>query len=299
MMKRELSRREKSLIYILCCVVVLSLLLIVLILPGLTRLQDVKSDRSEAEARRTETETVIKNQAANEAVLEELENQAKDKTSSYYAPMDPEEADSLVSAMIVRYGFTPTSLEMEPLTQATIEPYDPSGENEVFSGSSGEEEAEEGSTLQSYHLTINGEGTSNQVAGLVSEICLNPSMHLVSFSNDIVITEEEKYDDAGILTSTETVTTYTVTITLELFTYEAYEPKSGDGSSDDNDNNDNSNGLTQMPEINGGVDSNTDTSAAPDTDNDANSGTGTENNDAAAEDNVQDNSTNAVSNEVV
>lgn len=236
-MKRELSGREKGLIYALGCLVAFTLIIVFVLLPGLERLQEVKTDRLETEARKTETETIIRNQAANEAALEEIQNQAQDKTSSYYSPMDPEEADVLLSGMISRYGFTPTSLSMEPLAEATIAPYSAGNGSSDTDASQDtaedtpEEDAADTTSLQSYHVTISGEGTNNQVAGLVGEICLNPSMHLISFDDQINITEENVYDDEGLLTSTNTVTRYSVTVTVEIFTYKPYTPQS-EGSED-------------------------------------------------------------------
>lgn len=293
-MKRELSGREKGLIYALGCLVAFTLITVFVLLPGLERLQEVKTDRLETEARKTETETIIKNQAANEAALEEIQSQAQDKTASYYSPMDPEEADMLLSGMINRYGFSPTSLSMEPLAEATIEPYSPGGDgssdsaasqdtseasSEDTSGDTAENASEDTSdtseedggnrpTLQSYHVTVSGEGTGNQVAGLVGEICLNPSMHLISFDNQINITEENVYDDQGLLTSTNTVTKYVVTVTVEIFTYKPYNPQSQ--ASEDSQSGDTSLGRDFVPEggsadTPGGDTSNTD----PNTENGA------------------------------
>ncbi len=245
-MRLQLSPGKKGFIYILCCVVVLAAILFCLLLPGLARLESVKGDRAEAEAQKIKTQTVIKNKAANEAVLAELASQAVDKTSAYYAPMEEEDADALVSGMVSRYGFTPISLNIEALAEASVSPYYPQGltdegtdaqsdaeeqQNQASKKGTGENNSEDEyePVLNSYRLTVNAKGTSNQVAGLVAEICLNPSMHLISFDNEMVITEENVYDTNGVLTSTNTVVSYEITVTLELFTYESYEPQSEQG----------------------------------------------------------------------
>lgn len=317
-MKRQFSSREKGLIYALVCFIAFTLLLVCFILPGLAKLQDVKADRNTAEERKTKTETVIKNQAANEAALDELEAQAIEKTSAYYAPMNPEDADTLVSGMLSRYGFTPTALSIEPLAEATVAPYQPqdqagdAGESDTAldtettevdtqsqaepepadagaEDQSGQEsenkEQADAEVLNSFHLTVSAEGTGNQVAGLVAEICLNPSLHLVSFDNQTIITEENVYDAEGKLTSTNSVTTYQITVTVELFTYDSYVRKSEGGlGGSQNNSGDLNNGLTD----NGA------NSALPDDNSVNNNGTNGSNTDSGATtNNGADNSVNS------
>lgn len=256
-MNRTLTLREKVLIYILCCTVVFTAVVLLLLMPGISKHTTASESLNTALEKKQTADDAINNKEALENKYDSLKEAFSSLAGEYYSTMEPEEADVVLSGMVSRYGFTPTSLEISPIAATTVQTYVPGS-----SASSGEAAAEgektnaSDNTLNSYTMTIKGSGTNNQFAALCAEICLNKSMHLVSYSFNAVSTEEDvnsasqgttsgssttnRSDDTDTTdtnkttansttstksttestnTTTRTQTTYEVTITVELYTY--------------------------------------------------------------------------------
>ncbi|MEG2657815.1 MAG: hypothetical protein RSA04_00610 [Clostridiales bacterium] len=231
MIKRKFSNREKIMILVLGCLVFFTLMIAFVIMPGMDKLSALKQNLQEAKTQEIEMKTAINNKDDIENSLDNIKADVEQYASVYYAPMEPEEADVVVSGMVARYGFTPTTLEIQPAAETVIIPYSQAQKNSTKNNGetvtdttvdTSEKTKESPYSLTAYEVTITANGTGNQFPALCAEICLNPSMHLMSYAIETAETKEDVRDSAGTVTSTITKLSYVVTATIQLFSYKSY-----------------------------------------------------------------------------
>lgn len=108
----RLSKREKTLIYIMVCMIVACVGIVLIILPSLTKMQD---DTERYNNKYTEKQTMEQTINQAETVKEQIrksEKEYNEKIDKYAKKLTDEQIDSRITTIIRDGGFTPAALEI-------------------------------------------------------------------------------------------------------------------------------------------------------------------------------------------
>lgn len=161
-MNNKLSRREKILLYILLCFLIVMGGLYLLILPAMTRYNNLKGEYDEALMARA---AISQNGGDTGAplTLEEAKKQAAAATEGYYSPMTVLELNEELTGLMLAYSLNPESLSV----------------TEPAAGGSGTPSIG-GSTVLQSQASLRMTGSRDDMIRLIDHIAGYPSLQVTS-----------------------------------------------------------------------------------------------------------------------
>lgn len=120
---KNLSLRERVLIWTLVIVALILALLLLLILPAQDRLAAARSEHAVLQSEESDTLRAIATLSTNKEIRENAQNQYDDYLQRYQASMLPEDLDRMLTMLIEDCGFAPSSLTLNPQLIEQVPPF--------------------------------------------------------------------------------------------------------------------------------------------------------------------------------
>lgn len=228
-MSYQFTRREKTLLYVLLCCVIVVAGLMLLIFPALTQLNDVEMQLQDKRFSQEQMSQEIAQAEAYHTALQSGRESLASSALSFYAPMTADQADQLVTGMLLKHGLTPVSLSISAAEDAAVYPYlteppepaaqaDTANTEEIPSEAAAADTAADGTgaadggtaaptaaaaptvppagALTHFRLEATMTGKAASFIDLCDETSRLPSLRIVGFTADAV-KEQAAADDGG------------------------------------------------------------------------------------------------------
>jgi hypothetical protein len=192
-MNHQLSKREKTMLYILASFLIAALGISFLILPAISQNADLRLKLHEAQAAADDMRQIIERMPQDQIDLDTLKEDIVAYAGELYEPMTNDKVDQLITNMMIRYSLTPIELKIQALDTDVVTPYLSSATGEGASsteeGTDATEPGEPGEGAESlpetpiciYSVTVQAEGLRSNFYGLADEVSGLRSMRMVSF----------------------------------------------------------------------------------------------------------------------
>lgn len=177
---KNLSARERALLWALAIVVVILALLLLLILPGNDRLMAAKSQQQQLRSDQIAAQMAIAEIPVSQELLLDSEARYGEYLERYQAVLLPEEIDRMLTSLIQDCGFTASSLTLAPSTTEGVPRFAATALSQgqpsvATTGGSGGEDATGTSAPAATdstgvpNATTGGDGTSVAVTGAADD----------------------------------------------------------------------------------------------------------------------------------
>lgn len=181
---QTLTKREKTLLYVLLCTLIFIGGIFFLLLPALEKSTTLQDEYSNLELTlMTEKNNIVDTSNIEEdykAALEEL-NKVKTK---FYTMMKVEDVDKLITGLAITHFMNPTALSISEVSEEEVISYTEYLKQLQTDGSESTEtgETETVKKIQVYNVSLNVEGTIKQLQTLINDINKLKTIKLSSVS---------------------------------------------------------------------------------------------------------------------
>lgn len=176
---QKLTKREKTLLYVLLYIVLISLSIFLLILPAQSSLAELQGQNETAQVELT----TLKNNSIKYANLTEELNKAteavNEQKEKFHVDLLAEDVDALLTAMVKRYALTPAMLSISDITDEELLSYE-----DFLAIQDGTKITEDVSkdTIRVYNVSMSVGGSITNVQKLVNDANVLKTLRVASVS---------------------------------------------------------------------------------------------------------------------
>lgn len=120
----KLSKREKTLIYILVCMVVFIGGLLLLVMPSFEKYTKAKTANDEASQQLMLTKASVPDYSSLDENVKKLKKELDEIKKNFYSEMDKEDLDQIITLLAVEHNLTPVNLSMSEITEEEVTSYE-------------------------------------------------------------------------------------------------------------------------------------------------------------------------------
>lgn len=177
----SLSKREKTLIYILVCMIVFIGGIFLLVLPSFEQYSKAKSAYDEASDQLVITKASVPNYTTLDENVKKVKKELDEMRKNFYEEMDKEDLDQEITQLVVEHNLVPVNLSMSEIASEEVMNY----EDYIKSKNSENTKNENKVTISTtsakvYAVTMVVQGTVQDVQALVNDANKTYSMKIGS-----------------------------------------------------------------------------------------------------------------------
>lgn len=179
----SLSKREKTLIYILVCMIVFIGGIFLLVLPSFEQYSKAKSAYDEASDQLVITKASVPDYTTLDANVKKVKKELAEIRKSFYEEMDKEDLDQEITQLVVEHNLVPVNLSMSEIASEEVmnyEAYLKSLSKEQINTTENKTETTKKTTAKVYNVTMVVQGTVQNVQSLVNDANKTYSMKIGS-----------------------------------------------------------------------------------------------------------------------
>lgn len=181
----SLSKREKTLIYILICMVVFIGGLLLLVLPTFENYSTAKTANDDAKAQLQITKASMPDYSTLDENVTKLKKELNEVKKYFYNEMDKEDLDQIITQIAVEHNLTPVNLSMSEITSEEVMSYEnylasQAKETTTTDNNNQNETAITKTTSKVYSVSLLVEGNVLDVQRLVNDANQTYSMKIAS-----------------------------------------------------------------------------------------------------------------------
>lgn len=180
----SLSKREKTLIYILVCMIVFIGGIFLLVLPSFEQYSKAKSAYDEASDQLVITKASVPDYTTLDANVKKVKKELEEIRKSFYEEMNKEDLDQEITQLVVEHNLVPVNLSMSEIASEEVMNYEAYLKSQTKEqGTSSKEnktETTKKTTAKVYNVTMVVQGTVQDVQSLVNDANKTYSMKIGS-----------------------------------------------------------------------------------------------------------------------
>ena len=180
----SLSKREKTLIYILVCMIVFIGGIFLLVLPSFEQYSKAKSAYDEASDQLVITKASVPDYTTLDANVKKVKKELEEIRKSFYEEMNKEDLDQEITQLVVEHNLVPVNLSMSEIASEEVMNYEAYLKSQTKEqGTSSKEkktETTKKTTEKVYNVTMVVQGTVQDVQSLVNDANKTYSMKIGS-----------------------------------------------------------------------------------------------------------------------
>ncbi|WP_416325816.1 hypothetical protein [[Eubacterium] hominis] len=181
----SLSKREKTLIYILICMVVFIGGLLLLVLPTFENYSTAKTANDDAKAQLQITKASMPDYSTLDENVTKLKKELNEVKKYFYNEMDKEDLDQIITQIAVEHNLIPVNLSMSEITSEEVMSYEnylasQAKETTTTDNKNQNETAITKTTSKVYSVSLLVEGNVLDVQRLVNDANQTYSMKIAS-----------------------------------------------------------------------------------------------------------------------
>ena len=169
----SLSKREKTLIYILVCMIVFIGGIFLLVLPSFEQYSKAKSAYDEASDQLVITKASVPDYTTLDANVKKVKKELEEIRKSFYEEMNKEDLDQEITQLVVEHNLVPVNLSMSEIASEEVMNYEAYLKSQTKEqGTSSKEnktETTKKTTAKVYNVTMVVQGTVQDVQSLVND----------------------------------------------------------------------------------------------------------------------------------
>lgn len=178
----NLSKREKTLIYILVCMIIFIGGIFLLVLPSFEQYSKAKSAYDEASDQLVITKASVPDYTTLDANVKKVKKELAEIRKSFYEEMDKEDLDQEITQLVVEHNLVPVNLSMSEVASEEVMNYEAYLKSQTKEQSTTEKKTETAkkTTAKVYNVTMVVQGTVQNVQSLVNDANKTYSMKIGS-----------------------------------------------------------------------------------------------------------------------
>lgn len=180
----SLSKREKTLIYILVCMIIFIGGIFLLVLPSFEQYSKAKSAYDEASDQLVITKASVPDYTTLDANVKKVKKELEAIRKNFYEEMNKEDLDQEITQLVVEHNLVPVNLSMSEIASEEVMNYETylKSQTKEQSTSSTENKTEttKKTTAKVYNVTMVVQGTVQNVQSLVNDANKTYSMKIGS-----------------------------------------------------------------------------------------------------------------------
>ncbi|RGC12508.1 hypothetical protein DXA09_21975 [Absiella sp. AM54-8XD] len=178
----SLSKREKTLIYILVCMIVFIGGIFLLVLPSFEQYSKAKSAYDEASDQLVITKASVPDYTTLDANVKKVKKELEEIRKSFYEEMNKEDLDQEITQLVVEHNLVPVNLSMSEIASEEVMNYETYLKSQTKEQSATENKTEttKKTTAKVYNVTMVVQGTVQDVQSLVNDANKTYSMKIGS-----------------------------------------------------------------------------------------------------------------------
>lgn len=180
----SLSKREKTLIYILVCMIVFIGGIFLLVLPSFEQYSKAKSAYDEASDQLVITKASVPDYTTLDANVKKVKKELEEIRKSFYEEMNKEDLDQEITQLVVEHNLVPVNLSMSEIASEEVMNYETYLKSQTkeqgTSSSENKTETTKKTTAKVYNVTMVVQGTVQDVQSLVNDANKTYSMKIGS-----------------------------------------------------------------------------------------------------------------------
>lgn len=181
---KSLTKREKTLIYILVCMIVFIGGLLLLVMPSFENYNKAKSANSDAKTQLQITKASVPNYSDLDENVKKLKKDLDSIKKYFYNEMDKEDLDQIITQIAVEHNLTPVNLSMSEITTEDVISYEDYINSKATKKETEDSEKKNTSTskvsAKVYSVSLLVKGTVSDVQSLVNDANAMYSMKIAS-----------------------------------------------------------------------------------------------------------------------
>lgn len=189
---KQLSKRERMLLYILICMVVFIGGIFLLVMPSFEKYTTAKSSRDTAVQVLASTKKNMPDYTDVDEKLKTSEEALEKVKKLFYSEMEKEDVDQIITSFTVQHNLNPVNLNINSITTEDVISYEDYVASQDKSESSTEEKPESTVSAKVYDVSLTVTGTVEDVQQLVNDANNTYSMKIASvqYSNQIELVKQ-------------------------------------------------------------------------------------------------------------
>lgn len=180
----SLTKREKTLIYILICMIVFIGGLLLLVLPSFENYASAKAANVEAQTQLQLTKASMPDYSNLDENEKKLKKELDEIKKYFYNEMDKEDLDQIITQIAVEHNLTPVNLSMSEITEESVMNYEDylksQSKEETSTTNDNNETATTSTTGKVYSVSLLVQGSVLDVQQLVNDANQTYSMKIAS-----------------------------------------------------------------------------------------------------------------------
>lgn len=180
----SLSKREKTLIYILACMIIFIGGIFLLVLPSFEQYSKAKSAYDEASDQLVITKASVPDYTTLDANVKKVKKELAEIRKSFYEEMDKEDIDQEITQLVVEHNLVPVNLSMSEIASEEVMNYEAylksQTKEQSTSTKKNKTETTKKTTAKVYNVTMVVQGTVQNVQSLVNDANKTYSMKIGS-----------------------------------------------------------------------------------------------------------------------
>lgn len=180
----SLSKREKTLIYILVCMIVFIGGIFLLVLPSFEQYSKAKSAYDEASDQLVITKASVPDYTTLDANVKKVKKELVEIRKSFYEEMNKEDLDQEITQLVVEHNLVPVNLSMSEIASEEVMNYEAylksQTKEQSTSTTKNKTETTKKTTAKVYNVTMVVQGTVQNVQSLVNDANKTYSMKIGS-----------------------------------------------------------------------------------------------------------------------
>lgn len=180
----NLSKREKTLIYILVCMIIFIGGIFLLVLPSFEQYSKAKSAYDEASDQLVITKASVPDYTTLDANVKKVKKELEKIRKNFYEEMNKEDLDQEITQLVVEHNLVPVNLSMSEIASEEVMNYEAylksQSKEQSTSSTENKTETAKKTTAKVYNVTMVVQGTVQNVQSLVNDANKTYSMKIGS-----------------------------------------------------------------------------------------------------------------------
>lgn len=183
---KNLTKREKFLLYILLCVIIFVVGVFLLCIPAVNKYTDLSAQADTVNAQYQTLKASVVDYSGLEKKIKDAQNDYKKQIEKFYVANDmkPEDVDNLITSLAVSHGLTPTALNISEITSEEVINYSEYLEKQKKEAEGNTEQStapvNEANSLKVYNVSLKVKGTVSALQRLVNDANSSKSLQIES-----------------------------------------------------------------------------------------------------------------------
>lgn len=180
-MIKNLSRREKLMLYLLLIVAIVAGGFYLLIRPGLDTYMAVQDELEALQEQQATMTTAIAQIDKQKTLINDMRNELKEHSERLQPWQENDELDHLLTGMLLSYELTPYALELSDTASEAVLAFGADADD-----TAGGEGGEEGPQLLVNYVNIQCEGQLNNLLRFTEDLAKDSSIELLSLNTTLI-----------------------------------------------------------------------------------------------------------------